>query len=85
MLDILLSSESFYKEYQNLKMFIVSPKLSEHLEQMVLKKYSDDMKIKYFENVSKHYATSSKSKGKVSNDQKHSRLSDDKYCSHTIT
>ena len=51
-------------------MFILYLKQSEHLEQPRFKKYGDDMKIKCFDNTAKHYATSSKSKGKVSNNQK---------------
>ena len=51
-------------------MFLLSPTLSDSLEQMGLKKYSDDMKIIFFDNMAKIYATSSKSKGRVPNDKK---------------
>ena len=64
MLDILLSSGSFDKEFQNL-IFLLSPTLSKHLLQLVLKNYGDDKKIKYFDNMAKIYGTSSKSKGKL--------------------
>ena len=70
MLEIFLSSGSFDEKYQNLKMFLLSPTLSENLEQLGFKKYSDDMKIICFDNMEKKIATSSKSKGRVSNDQK---------------
>ena len=70
MLDILLSSESFDIKFQNLKMFLLSPTLSDNLEQLGFKKYTDDTKIICFDNMAKIYAASSKSKGRLPNDQK---------------
>ena len=69
MLDILLSSGLFYKQYHNLKMFILFPKLSDHFNQLRLKNYSYDIKIKFFDNMANMYATSFKSKSKVQNYQ----------------
>ena len=61
MLEILLSSGSFDEQCQNLKMFLLSPTLSDNLEQLGFKKYTDDTKIICFDNMANIYLTSSKS------------------------
>ena len=83
MLGILLSSGSFDDQCQNLKMFLLSPKLYRHLEQLEFKKYSDDIKTKCFYNMENIYVHSSKIKIKVSNDQKKINTIKNN-CTHTI-
>ena len=46
MLDVLLSSGSFGEKRHNLNMFLLSTTLSYNLEQLGIKNYGDDMKIK---------------------------------------
>ena len=46
------------------KVFLLSPKLSYHLEQLGLKKYGDDMKTKCFDNMAKTMQHISKVKAK---------------------
>ena len=70
MLEILLSSGSFDKQCNNLKMFLLYPTLSDNLEKPGFKKYIDDTKIIFFDSMEKIHATSSKSKGRFPNDQK---------------
>ena len=51
-------------------MFLLSQKPSRNIKQLGSQKYSDDMKIKCFDNMEKMYLTSSKNEGKFSNDKK---------------
>ena len=70
MLEILLSSGSFYEQCQNIYIFLLYPTLSDNLEKPGFKKYIDDTKIICFDSMEKIHATSSKSKGRFPNDQK---------------
>ena len=68
LLRIILSSGSFDDQFRDLNMFFVSEKLLRHLEQPGFEKYGNDMKSKCFDNMANMNVTSSKSKGKFSND-----------------
>ena len=70
MLDILLSRGSCYDQFQNLNKLLLSLKLSIQLEKLGFKTHGGDIKIKYFDNMAKIYVTSSKIKGRVSDNQK---------------
>ena len=66
-------------------MSILSPTLLEHLEQLGLKNYSDDMKIKFFDNLETLCDIFQKLSQGFKLSQTSSILSTDKHCANTST
>ena len=48
----------------------ISLQSSINVQRLIIKKYGDDMRMNFFDNMAKMYVTYSKIKGKISNDQK---------------